>query len=157
MKKTPNILMAEDDHDDVFLAKRAIKESKKPLNFSVVKDGEELLTELKNRFTNEKSTFPDLILIDIDMPKIDGIEALEKIRKSSSFQNIPIVMLTTSSNKSDIEVCYSLGANSYLIKPKSLPELTRIFDVLQTYWFETVQSPGIAEKHNYKMEEPKCR
>lgn len=142
MKRNHNILMAEDDLDDIFLVKKALEDAKIQSNFHVVHDGQELLEELNKQVLSGGNAFPDLILVDIDMPRISGIKALELIRKNPVLKKIPIIMLTTSSNQGDIDICYSLGANSYLIKPKSLGDLTDSLNILREYWFETVQMPS---------------
>ena len=139
-----NILMADDDPDDRMLAKMALTKSLLTNPLSFVKDGEELLDYLYHRgdFADpEQSPEPGLILLDLNMPRKNGREALKEIKSDSSLKHIPVVVMTTSDMEEDIVKSYDLGANSYITKPVSLSGLVQVMRQLGEYWFEMVRLP----------------
>ena len=138
------ILMAEDDEDDRLLAQDAFNESclTNPLFF--VKDGEELLDYLyhRGRYTaTEKFPMPGLILLDLNMPRKDGREALQEIKNDPNLKQIPIVILTTSQEEEDIIRSYSLGVSSFITKPVTFEQLVEVIQCIGHYWFEIVVLP----------------
>ena len=138
------ILMAEDDPDDQMLVKEAFDEVylKNPLQF--VNDGEQLLDYLKREgeFSSLQGTpLPGLILLDLNMPKKDGREALKEIKEIEALRKIPIVILTTSKAEEDIIRSYDLGASSYIVKPVTLNNLMDVARSLGQYWLEIVTLP----------------
>ena len=138
------ILMADDDEDDCLLASEALAESRLPNKLYIVRDGEELMDYLYRRgqYTEEyNSPRPELILLDLNMPKKDGREALKEIKADSYLRNIPVVVLTTSRAEEDIVYSYSLGANSFIVKPMSFACLVKVMKSIGNYWFETVELP----------------
>ena len=138
------ILMAEDDMDDYQLLKDAMLEAKADVDILLVKDGGELIDYLlhQGNFQKKKDApRPDLILLDLNMPKIDGREALITIKSLPDLKFIPIIVFTTSRETKDICRCYESGANSYISKPKSFNELLEIVDNLMKYWLHTVTLP----------------
>lgn len=138
------ILMAEDDEDDRLLAQEAFEECNLHSQLQFVKDGEELLDYLHRRgqFSHLESWVrPSLILLDLNMPKKDGREALKEIKDDPKFCYIPIVILTTSKAEEDICRTYELGANSYVTKPVSFESLVQMMETLGKYWLETVELP----------------
>src|SRR5690349_18119056 len=138
------ILMADDDADDRMLTKDALAESRVLNDLRFVEDGEELLDYLKGRGAHaerEKSPRPGLILLDLNMPKKDGREALKEIKADPELRRIPIVVLTTSQADTDIGAIYELGANSFISKPFQFEALVAVMRVLGQYWFKTVQLP----------------
>ena len=138
------ILMAEDDEDDRLLAQEAFEECNLQSQLQFVKDGEELLDYLHRRghFRHLESWVrPSLILLDLNMPKKDGREALKEIKNDPKFCHIPIVILTTSKAEEDICRTYELGANSYVTKPVSFESLVQMMETLGQYWLETVELP----------------
>lgn len=143
-KQTIIILVADDDPDDCYLIKEAFIESRliNPLHF--VKDGEELMDYLnrRNQFANlESKPLPGLILLDLNMPRKNGIEALNEIKSEPRFRSIPVVAFTTSKAEEDILRTYNLGVNSFISKPVSFESLVELVKLLSKYWFEIVELP----------------
>ena len=144
LNKNATILMADDDPDDFFLVKDALKESGLPGDVQLVADGEELMDYLYRRgkfFNLENMPLPCLILLDLNMPKKDGLEALTEIKKDPHFRRIPIVVFTTSGSEDDIFCSYELGASSFITKPTSFDELVEVLKKLGDYWLKTVSLP----------------
>ena len=142
------ILMAEDDFDDRLLVKEAFEESRLENELRFAMDGEDLMDYLYHRgkYTELKRyPRPDLILMDLNMPRKDGREALREIKSDSDLRNIPVVVLTTSMEIEDIRKCYDLGANSFITKPVSFEELVEIVTLLGRYWLEIVVLPQEGE------------
>jgi CheY-like chemotaxis protein len=143
-KQSVIILMADDDEDDRLMAKEAFAEVKLLNDFHTVEDGEELMEYLhrKGRYADPKfSPRPGIILLDLNMPKKDGREALREIKADPSLRHIPIVVLTTSKAEEDILRSYDLGVNSFIIKPVTFDQLIDIMKTLTKYWFEIVELP----------------
>jgi len=139
------ILMAEDDADDRLLVQDAFAECGASDTVRFVADGQELVDYLLRRGKYEKpctSPRPDLILLDLNMPRKDGREALKEIRSHRELRQVPVVVFTTSRADSDIERVYELGANSFITKPAGFDALVTIVTQLTIYWFGTVELPG---------------
>ncbi|HET6228224.1 MAG TPA: response regulator [Bacteroidia bacterium] len=137
------IIVADDDTDDQFMLKEAFSSLNFDKEISTVENGEELLDYLHKRgkYSNASLPVPKLILLDLNMPKIDGRQCLKLIKEHTQFCKIPIIIFSTSNNPEDIAQCYELGANSYIIKPYSYNELVEIIDVIKKYWFSIVKIP----------------
>ncbi len=136
------IIIAEDDEDDYLLTKEAFKEAGADNPIHWVKDGEELIQFLNNvSVDDEESENVGMILLDLNMPKKDGREALKEIKGSPLWRRIPVLILTTSNAESDIMNTYDLGVNSYIQKPVRFPELVEVAKSVINYWFKTVQLP----------------
>lgn len=141
---TITILMADDDEDDCMLAREALAESRLANDLHIVRDGEELMDYLyqRGRYADPKSSpRPGLILLDLNMPKKDGREALKEIKNDPELRQIPVVVLTTSKAEEDIYRTYDLGANSFLIKPMTFAALVEVMRTIGKYWFEIVELP----------------
>ncbi|MDO8413677.1 MAG: response regulator [Gallionellaceae bacterium] len=143
-KQPISILVADDDADDRMMIKDAFHESRlaNPLHF--VEDGEELMDYLHHRgkFSDPAlSPMPGLILLDLNMPRKDGREALKEIRADENLRRIPVVVLTTSKAEEDIYRTYDMGVNSYITKPVTFISLVDLMKILATYWFEIVRLP----------------
>ena len=139
------ILMADDDADDRLLAKDALSECRLANDLHVVENGEELLDYLKRRgkYTDlANAPRPGLILLDLNMPKKDGREALKEIKADPDLRKIPVVVLTTSKADTDIARIYDLGANSFIAKPVSFDSLVEVMKTIGRYWFEIVELPA---------------
>jgi CheY-like chemotaxis protein len=144
IKKTINILFAEDDEDYYLLIKDAFEQFHPLDNLNWVKDGEELMDYLfrKGQYEDQNAyPQPGLILLDLNMPKKDGREALKEIKNHPKLKNIPVVILTTSKEEEDVELSYRLGANAYIRKPLSFNRLVEIVKSLKQFWFEVVELP----------------
>lgn len=140
-----SILMADDDEDDVLLARLALQQSRLANPLATVRDGVELLRYLRHTDEYQDAVAhprPGLILLDLNMPRMDGREALMAIKADESLRSIPVVVLTTSSDDTDIERSYDLGANSYIVKPVTFDGLTKIMNDIGRYWLEIVELPG---------------
>lgn len=137
------ILMADDDADDRLLAQDAVAEARINGELRFVENGEELLDYLYRRgqFANMDAPRPGLILLDLNMPKKDGREALREIKSQPELRRIPVVVLTTSKADTDISQIYDLGANSFIAKPVSFEALVNVMETLGHYWLETVELP----------------
>jgi len=144
LKKPVTILIADDDPDDRMLALEALNESRLSNNLYFVEDGEELLDYLKRRgqYSDPASSpRPGLILVDLNMPRKDGREAIREIKADEELRQIPLVVLTTSKAEEDILRTYNLGVNSYITKPVSFDGLVEVMQGLRRYWFEIVELP----------------
>jgi CheY-like chemotaxis protein len=138
------ILLADDDPDDRMLAKEAFVESRLRNKLETVEDGEELMDYLQGRGDysgSNKKAKPDLILLDLNMPRKDGREALREIKSSPELRRIPIVVLTTSKADEDVIRTYDLGVNSFITKPVTFEALVDVLTALGRYWFEIVELP----------------
>lgn len=143
-RTTVTILMADDDEDDCMLAREALAESRLTSVLHFVQDGEELMDYLyqRGKYAEESnSPRPGLILLDLNMPKKDGREALREIKADPKLRQIPIVVLTTSKSEEDIYLSYDLGANSFITKPVTFASLVEVMKITVRYWFEIVELP----------------
>jgi len=142
--KMITIVLADDDPDDRQLTEDAFSENRLANQLHCVEDGEELMDYLYRRGKYESlrnEPLPGLILLDLNMPRKDGREALKEIKASPSLRRIPIVVLTTSKAEEDILRSYDLGVNSYVTKPVTFKSLVELIKVLGRYWFEVVELP----------------
>lgn len=138
------LLMADDDLDDCMLAKEALNESRLLNHLFFTHDGEQLLAYLRHQgeFADPAvSPRPDLILLDLNMPRKDGREALAEMRADPLLRSIPIVVLTTSKAEEDILRSYNLGANAFITKPVTFDGLVDVMKSVGQYWFEIVELP----------------
>lgn len=138
------ILIADDDAEDRMLIKEALDENRLSNAIQFVENGEELMDYLHNRgnFTDkEKYQTPGLILLDLNMPKKDGREALKEIKADEHLRVLPVVVLTTSKAEEDILRTYDLGVSSFITKPVTFSSLVDVMRTLSKYWFEIVELP----------------
>lgn len=138
------ILMADDDPDDQLLVQDAFDEVHLNNQFAFVSDGIELMDYLHRRGNYAHLTgtpLPGLILLDLNMPKKDGREALKEIKEDPVLRTLPVVILTTSSAEEDILRTYDLGANSFIVKPVTFDKLVDVIRKVTNYWFEIVRLP----------------
>lgn len=144
MQKKVTILVAEDDDDDFLLIEEAFQDAQILNPYMRVKDGAELLDFLERKEPYQEyknSPLPSIILLDLNMPKIDGRLALETIRKNPKFKSIPVIILTTSKAQEDIIASYEIGANSYIRKPINFPDLIEVMQTFKKFWIEIVELP----------------
>jgi CheY-like chemotaxis protein len=138
------ILLADDDDEDLQMTLEALRESRLANDVRGVRDGEELMEYLhrRGRFADAaESPAPGLILLDLNMPKKDGREALAEIKAHPTLRTIPVIVLTTSQAEEDIFRSYDLGVNSFITKPVTSAGLTEAMKIMATYWFEIVELP----------------
>lgn len=142
-KDTIVILMADDDDDDFVLTQKALRESKLLNKLVRVRDGEELLDYLlaRGEYEGQEVERPGVILLDLNMPRKDGREALKEIKSHPNLNDIPVVVFTTSKAEEDIYRSYKLGVNSFITKPVTFDNLISVMTSLGKYWFEIVELP----------------
>ena len=140
---TKTVLLADDDPNDVELIKMALEECHVALHLVVTTNGIEALDYLyrRNQYVEEQWALPALILLDNKMPKLTGLEVLKKIKEDAVLSLIPVVMLTSSKQDSDIKKSYEFGANAYVVKPMTFNELTQSVQSLSKFWLLTNQIP----------------
>lgn len=135
------ILLVEDNEGDIFLTTEALKESEIPTNITVVKDGEEALNFLKKQNNYFQANSPDLVLLDINLPKVNGFEVLREIKSNEKLKHIPVVILSTSCAEEDILRCYNNYATYFISKPLSTRSFTEVISSVQNFYKTAVQVP----------------
>lgn len=142
--KTPrlNILLVEDSPDDVELTLEGFKEGNLNHSLSVVEDGIEALEFLRQKGKYADAVRPDVILLDLNLPKKDGREVLEEIKSDEKLKHIPVIVLTTSRSEQDIMASYRLHANSYITKPVDLGDFFKAIKAFEDFWLNTVALPS---------------
>ena len=142
-KKPISILYAEDDPEDRMLVLDAMKDGRLVNRIHTVEDGQELLEYLRceGPYADRVGELPGLILLDLNMPRVDGREALREIKSDPKLRRIPITVLTTSKAEEDVLRSYDLGVNSFIVKPVTFESLVDIVKTLEKYWFEIVELP----------------
>ncbi|ATW87262.1 CheY-like chemotaxis protein [Halohasta litchfieldiae] len=139
--KTAEILLAEDNPGDVMLTKKALEKGKLANNLHVVTDGVEALEFLRREGEYEDSPRPDIILLDLNMPRKDGQDVLKELKNDDDLCRIPVVVLTSSESEEDIAKSYELNANAYLTKPVDFDGFIEIVNRLENFWFKVVKFP----------------
>lgn len=143
-EKPIQILVAEDDEDDKLLILKAFERTLPKEKVTCVDDGEALLNYLKRTAPYddiEKYPTPDIILLDLNMPRKDGRAALAEIKSNENLKSIPVIIFTTSNNKDDIQVTYKMGSSSFITKPSTFEELVKVTEEIENYWSKTVLLP----------------
>ncbi len=135
------VLMADDDEDDRLLARDAFEECNADVDLRFVENGEELLDYLNGHGRFAGAPRPSLILLDLNMPRKDGREALAAIKSNPSLRRIPVVVLSTSKAEEDVTRSYDLGVSSFISKPVTYESLLALVRTLSLYWFDTVRLP----------------
>jgi CheY-like chemotaxis protein len=133
-----HILLVEDNPADVRLTVEALKESKTPNNLRVARDGEEAIQYLRHDGV-EPAIRPDVILLDLNLPRKHGREVLEEIKRDKALRYIPIVVLTTSQAEQDVLSCYDLGANAFVTKPADVDQFFRVVRLFEEFWLDTAK------------------
>ncbi|CAN5789475.1 response regulator [soil metagenome] len=143
MKSTTHIMLVEDNEGDIVLAKEAFRQSKIKNILSVFEDGQKAIDFFKNYLAAEVKNFelPDLIMLDINLPKVDGKAVLKEIKTNPEFSKIPVVIFSTSNAASDIDYAYANCANCYVMKPIDLDDYMQAIKEIESFWFKTVQLP----------------
>ncbi len=138
------ILLVEDNQGDVVLIKKAFSDAKIANHLFVCRDGQEGLEYLRKEGEHQNALQPDLILLDINMPRLNGLELLEIIKKDPALGVIPVVILTTSESEEDILKSYQLHVSSYIRKPVEFTEFLEAVQHIQEYWFSIVKYPSLS-------------
>ena len=136
-----DILLVEDDEGDVRLTREVLKDSRVRNNLFVANTGEDALARLRKQGKYAGAATPDLILLDLNLPVMNGREVLAQIKADGELKRIPVVVLTTSKAEEDILRAYDLGVNSFILKPVTFESLVDITRTLSKYWFEVVELP----------------
>lgn len=144
MMKPIEILLVEDNPGDARLTREALATSKVKNHIHHVKDGEECISFLRREPPYERSPRPDLILLDLNLPRLDGREVLEDIKNDPDLVHIPVVILTSSQAEEDILRSYRLHANCFITKPVDLEQLSRVVHGIEQFWFTLVRLPSEA-------------
>jgi len=137
------ILLVEDSPDDIFLFKEVLKDTKINIKLSVATDGKSALDFIfkKGEYTNAPT--PDIILLDLNLPKLDGREVLNIVKNDEGFKMIPVIILTTSQNLDDINDAYMKNANCYIPKPVDLEQFTSVLTTIEDFWLNIVRLPHV--------------
>ena len=138
------ILVVEDQENDILLLRRAFASAAMTNPVHIVRDGEEALAYLtgEGKYSNRaEHPLPDLVLLDLKLPRMDGFEVLEWIRKQPGIRGLPVVVLTSSDQIRDINKAYEFGANSFLVKEFDFQNFVEVAKLLQRYWMKTVKTP----------------
>jgi two-component system, chemotaxis family, response regulator Rcp1 len=141
MTRPIRVLLIEDNPGDVDLIRETLESSKLLLNISVVVDGEQALDYLLRRGGHSEAEIPDLILMDLNLPKVDGRAVLAQIKRHEPLHGVPVVILTSSDAESDVVQSYGLGANCYITKPVGLAAFQSIVKAIEGFWFSVVKLP----------------
>jgi CheY-like chemotaxis protein len=142
--KVMNVLLVEDNQGDIELIRLAFKEGDLPCDLSVVHDGQEGVDYLYKRGAFENAAVPDIILVDLNMPRMGGKQFLQVIKNDDALKSIPVIMLTSSEDPAEILECYKLHANCYILKPSSMMSLFDLVRQLENFWADTVRLPRAA-------------
>jgi len=141
-RRSAEILLVEDNEADARLADEALKESTIPNRLHVVEDGVQAMQFLRREGAHRDAPRPDVILLDLNMPRMDGREVLHAVKSDRELRSIPVVVLTTSSAERDIEQSYDLHANCFITKPIELDRFIDVVQSIQHFWLDTVQLPS---------------
>ncbi len=137
------ILIADDDTDDRLFIEKAFRQNGYAQAITFVEDGEELMEYLYRygRYNEQNAPWPNLLILDLNMPRKNGFQALGEIKDDPKLRRLPVVVMTTSSADEDVLKTYNLGVNSFVTKPFNFNRLVEMVDALKTYWLDTVKLP----------------
>lgn len=138
----PRILLVEDNAGDEFLILDAFQHASYPYEIEVARDGEEALNRIQRTNGFADAPLPDLILLDLNLPKVDGRSVLKTVKTDEGLMQLPVLILTTSSSERDIEECYELHANAYMTKPFKVEDYENIVESIGSFWFRAVKLPA---------------
>jgi CheY-like chemotaxis protein len=141
MRQEVRILLVEDSDGDILLITQALKKAQVTNGITVIKDGDRAMQYLRKEGEYSGVETPDLILLDINLPRVDGIEVLTEIKKDPELMSIPVVMLTTSESEKDILNSYNNHANCYIVKPVDLKKFIDVVQVIKEFWISIVKLP----------------
>jgi CheY-like chemotaxis protein len=141
-KRPARVLLVEDNEADVRLTREALRESGDTLRLSAVGDGEQALAYLRREGGYAETARPDLVLLDLNLPRKNGLEVLEEMRADPSLAAIPVIVLTSSAARQDVEACYARGANAFVVKPLELDAFMDLIEAIRRFWLEVAQLPS---------------
>lgn len=141
--RTPNILLVEDNENDVILTRKSFQKNQLAINLHHVENGEKCMEFLRKQGDYRDAPTPDLILLDLNMPLMDGREVLAELVVDEQLSHLPVIILTTSDNDRDVLKMYQLRCNSYITKPVNYKDFMAIVRQIWDYWFKTVELPAI--------------
>jgi CheY-like chemotaxis protein len=139
--KAIHILLVEDNEGDILLTREALEDAKIHVKLNVTKDGKEAIDFLNKQGKYTDVCLPDLLLLDVNLPKKNGHEVLKYIKENESFRHIPVIMLTTSSSEKDINLAYSNYVNCYITKPVDVNEFLGVIATIENFWISIVKLP----------------
>jgi two-component system response regulator len=139
--KTPEILMVDDNPADIDLTSEVLAQSEQHFHVNAVSDGVEAISFLRRQGKYAQAPIPDLVVLDLNLPRKDGCEVLSNIKADPALAKIPVVIFTTSQANSDITRSYQLGANCYLKKPGNLPEFVAVVQTMAKFWLGFASLP----------------
>ncbi len=143
MKAMPiTVLLVEDDEEDIFLIKDAMEKSKLTVNLEIIHNGEDALLYIRQEEPFAQAKLPDLILLDLNIPKKNAWAVLKEIKTDPLLRSFPVTILTTSNQDPDIQRAYDMGCNSYVTKPVGLKEFQRVIQTIEAFWFTIVKLPS---------------
>lgn len=142
-RKLMTILIADDDADDRMFLEQALRQNSYTQNIQFVEDGEELMEYLyqTGRYNQTSAPWPNLLILDLNMPRKNGFQALEEVKDDPKLRRLPVIVMTTSSADEDVIKTYNLGVNSFVTKPFNFNRLVEMIGALKTYWLDTVKLP----------------
>lgn len=140
------MLLVEDNETDIRLTQIALKQAKLANNLTVVRDGEEAISYLEGTGEHEGRKRPDLVLLDLNLPKLNGSDVLQRIREMEEFKTLPVVVLTTSDADKDIFKSYELHANCFITKPVDLRKFMGVVEMIEDFWVRVVSLPSGGER-----------
>ena len=139
--KPVKILLVEDNEGDIVLTREALEDAKILIELSVVKDGKEAIDLLNKHGKYADITLPDMLLLDVNLPKKNGHEVLKYIKGNENLKHIPVIMLTTSSSPKDIDLSYDNYANCYITKPVEINDFLSVVATIENFWISIVKLP----------------
>jgi chemotaxis family two-component system response regulator Rcp1 len=142
MERTAEVLLVEDNEADIRLTREVLSDGRLMNRLNVARDGEEAMTFLRKEAPYEDATRPDLILLDLNLPRKDGREVLAEIKSDPELMRIPVVILTTSRAEADIVQTYGLHANCYIVKPVDLGQFISVIRAIEDFWLKVVRLPS---------------
>ena len=146
--KACNILLVEDNPGDIRLTEEVMRESSMPIQLHIARDGVEAMKFLNSAGGASGHPLPDLILLDLNLPRKDGREVLSEVKSDPRLKRIPVLMLTTSKADRDVQACYDLHVNCYLNKPLDLDAFVDLMQIVEKFWLNTVLLPPRDEEHH---------
>lgn len=141
LRQSLNILLVDDDDGDCRLVQETLREGKRSSKVHVVNDGDEALAYLRAQGEHKKASRPDLVLLDLNMPKKDGFQTLQDIRADRALTDLPVVILTTSTDERDVQKSYRLHASCFVSKPTRLEDFGRVMREIEDFWAGTARVP----------------